>query len=320
MFKRMLILAIALMMVFTLSISAQGGSEKVYPDSSIDFLIPFGAGGSADVMGRILATEAGKALGANFVPVNQAGGGGAVMYQYLVNGKNDGYTVGWNSTSILTVTAIGNVPFGYDAMDNICRIGYTSMPIAVRSNAPYNTLEEFVAFAKANPGIKIGNAGTGSGTHLTAVAFDVEAGLKATHIPLGADRRMASLLGKEVDAVCIPLPEISSHVKSGDVKILGFPTLVRDEQFPDVPTFQELGYDIVIELFRGISLPKGTPADRVAKLVKAFETAANSAEFKKAADTFGFVVDFMGAEEFSDYLADQNEVIVRSMKLGGLLD
>ncbi len=320
MLKRSLFMIAALLMICAVAVSAAGQEEAEYPDSAIDFLIPFGAGGSADVMGRTLANEAEKHMGAAFVPVNQVGGSGAVMYQNLINSAADGYTVGWNSTSILTTTAFGNVPFEYDAFEHIARIGYTSMPIAVRADSPYDSLDDLVEHAKDNPGIRIGNASTGSGTHLVPVALAAAAGVEFNHVPLGADRRIASLLGGEVDAVCVPLPEIAPHVQSGDAKLLGFPTLVRDEQFTDVPTFQEAGYDVVIELFRGISVPKGTQEDRIAKLVDAFENAAYSDEFLGTAASFGFVVDFMGAEEFADYLADQNEVIVRSMELGGLID
>jgi tripartite-type tricarboxylate transporter receptor subunit TctC len=320
MLKKTLFLLTALLLVVTVTVSAEGQKEEVYPDKSIDFLIPFGAGGSADVLGRSFANEVEKVLDAQLVPVNQVGGGGAVMYQNLVNSKADGYTIGWSSTSVLTVTAIGNVPFGYDAMDTIARVGYTAMPIAVRADAPYDTLAEFVEYAQAHPGIKIGNAGTGSGTHLVAVAFDVEAELNANHIPLGADRRIASLLGGEVDAICVPLPEIAPHALSGDARILALPTLERDNQFPDVPTMQEEGYDVVIELFRSLSVPKGTPQDRVDMLLDAFETATYSEGFKDTSEKFGFVLDFMAGDELKEYLAAQNEVIVNSMKQGGLVD
>ncbi|HAK44808.1 MAG TPA: hypothetical protein DCO79_02650, partial [Spirochaeta sp.] len=179
-----------------------------FPTDAIDFLIPFGAGGSADLVGRAIASAAEKVLGEPVVPINKPGAGGGIMYAALEKSKNDGYTVGWNSTSVLTSSNIGNVPFKYDAFDNLCRIGYTSMPIAVRADSPWQTIEELTAYAKANPGaIKIGNAGTGSGTHLTAVLYEHAAGIKVVHVPLGAKRRVPSLLGGEVEAICVPLPE-----------------------------------------------------------------------------------------------------------------
>lgn len=323
MLKKTLFVLMILLMAGSTLLVAEGQKEaaEAYPTTNAQFLIPFGAGGSADVLGRTLADAAEEYFGQPIVAVNKTGAGGGVMYQALKNSKADGYTIGWNSTSVLTVTNIGNVPFGYDAFEHVCRVGYTSMPIAVRSDAPYQTVQEVVDFIKKNPGqMKIGNAGTGSGTHLTAVAFAAAADLDVTHVPLGADRRMPSLLGGEVSAICVPLPEVAPHVQSGDVKILAFPTMKRDEAYPDVPTMQEAGYDVVIELFRGISVPEGTPADRVAVLEEAFKKAAESEKFNDAAKKFGFTVDYMGADEFETYLAQQNELIARSMKLGGLVE
>ncbi|HDQ14040.1 MAG TPA: tripartite tricarboxylate transporter substrate binding protein, partial [Sediminispirochaeta sp.] len=215
----------------------------------------------------------------------------------------------------------GNVPFGYDEFEHVARIGFTSMPIAVRADAPYQSLEEFVEYAQENPGkVKIGNAGTGSATHLTAVVFAEAAGLDVTHVPLGADRRMPAILGGEVNAVCVPLPEVAPHVDSGDVKIIAFPTQERNDNYPDAPTLVEEGYEVVIELFRGISVPKGTPESRIRKLEDAFRQAAQTDAFKDSADKFGFQVDFMPRDEFEDYLAVQNELIAEGMRAGGLVE
>ena len=259
-------------------------------------------------------------LGQPGVPVNRPGAGGGIMYTELEKAAPDGYTLGWNSTSILTTTNIGNVPFKYDAFDNLCSIGYTSMPIAVRADAPWNTIEELAAWAGKNPGaLKIGNAGTGSGTHLTAVMFEQAAGLKAIHVPLGAKRRVASLLGGEVEAICVPLPEAAPQALAGKVKILAVSTAKRDPSFPDVPTFKESGYDVVMDLFRGISLPKGVDAEIIKKLEGAFKTASESDQFKDIAKKNGFNIDFMGPKDFAPYLADQNQRVADAMKAGGLV-
>ena len=327
--KKFFILAISLCMLglgFSV-VFAEGqqegsaGGDADYPTKSVQFLIPFGAGGSCDVLGRALIDGAEDSFGKPFVPVNKTGAGGGVMYQTLRNSKSDGYTVGWNSTSVLTSTNIGNVPFPYDELGYVCRIGYTSMPIAVRADAEYDTIEEFLDYAKSNPGqIKLGNAGTGSTTHIAAVVFAAETGIEVTHVPLGADRRMPAMLGGEVDAACVPLPEVAPHVASGDVKILVFPTLKRNENYPDVPTLTEVGYDVVIELFRGISVPKETPEARIQKLEEVFEKAAQTERFKDAAEKYGFKIDFMPSDEFNEYLAKQNDIIAQGMKLGGLID
>ncbi|MFW6343407.1 MAG: hypothetical protein ACOC2B_01560, partial [Sediminispirochaetaceae bacterium] len=124
----------------------EGEDAPEYPTKSVDFLIPFGAGGSSDVLGRTLIDQTKDVFPESFVPINKTGGGGSVMYQTLKNSKADGYTVGWSSTSVLTTTNIGNVDFPYDAFDHVCRIGFTSMPIAIRTGESYTNLDEFIEF------------------------------------------------------------------------------------------------------------------------------------------------------------------------------
>jgi tripartite-type tricarboxylate transporter receptor subunit TctC len=290
-----------------------------YPSKPVSLLIPFGAGGSADLMGRALASGTEATLGQSIVAINRPGAGGGIMYTALKNSAPDGYTIGWNSTSILTSTNIGNVPFKYTAFDQVCRIGFTGMPIVVRTDSPWKTFQEFIDYAKKNPGkIKIGNAGTGSGTHLTAVLMEKTAQVQVIHVPLGAKRRVPSLLGGEVEAICVPLPEAAPQVLGGKFRILAMSTEERDPTFKDVPTMKELGCPAVMELFRGISVPAGTPAAVVAKLEAAFKKGAQDPGFVSIAKKSGFNISFMGRAEFEKYMAGQNENVAKALKLGEL--
>lgn len=317
--KLVYMLMVALMVVASLAFM-QGIGKAEYPEKPIKFLIPFGVGGSADLMGRALASGTKPYLGQPIVPINRPGAGGGIMYTALKASKADGYTVGWNSTSLLTSTNIGNVPFKYTAFDNVCRIGYTAMPIAVRTDAPWKTFKEFVNYAKKNPGkIKIGNAGTGSGTHLTAVLVAKAAGINVIHVPLGAKRRVPSLLGGEVEAICVPLPEAAPQVMAGQIRLLAVSTAKRDPKFADIPSMQELGYPVVMELFRGISVPQGTPAGVIQKLASAFRKGAQDDTFKKIADKKGFNISFQDHKAFEKYLKVQNANVARAMKLAGLV-
>jgi tripartite-type tricarboxylate transporter receptor subunit TctC len=306
--------------VLILSLSATAFAAGKYPSKPIQFLIPFGAGGSADVMGRVLVQAAEKYIGQPFVPINRPGAGGGIMYTALKNSKPDGYTVGWNSSSVLTCTNIGNVPFLYDAFDHVCRIGFTAMPIAVRSESPWKTFKELVDYAKKNPEkVKIGNAGTGSATHLTAVLIQQELDLKVIHVPMGAKRRIPSLLGGEMDAICTPLPEVEPQVAAGKARLLVMPTEKRDPTAPDVPTLKELGYPIVMELFRGISVPKGTPEGIIRTLSDAFKKASEDPSFVKVAKQKGFNISFMDTKEFEQYLKVQDELIATAYRACGLV-
>jgi len=309
-----------LICVLILSLSAAAFAEGKYPSKPIQFLIPFGAGGSADIMGRALAKAAEKYLGQPFVSINRPGAGGGIMYTALKNSRPDGYTVGWNSSSILTSTNIGNVPFLYDAFDHVCRIGFTAVPFVVRSDSTWKSFDEFVDYAKKNPEkVKIGNAGTGSLTHLTAVIVQQELDLKVIHVPLGAKRRIPSLLGGEMDAICVPLPEAAPHIAGGKARGLVIPTAERDPTVPGVPTLKELGHDVVIELFRGISVPKGTPEAVIAKLEGAFKKSSEDPTFVNIAKKKGFNINYMGRREFEEYLKVQDELIATAYRACGLV-
>ena len=290
-----------------------------YPTKPVQMLIPYGAGGSSDSMGRVLAKASEKHLGQNIVAVNRPGAGGGIMYTALKEAKADGYTIGWTSMGLHTTTNIGNVPFKHDVFTHVARIGYSAMPIAVRADAEWNTFEEFADYAKKNPNkIKIGNAGTGSATHMTPVFIEKELGLQFIHVPLGAKRRVPSLLGGEVDAICVPLPEIAPQVRAGKAKVLVMPSETRDPAFKDVPTMKELGYDVVFELYRGISVPQGTPDDVVAKLEAAFEKGSQEPEFVEFSNKNSFNISFMNREEFNKYILPVDDKIEKVMTETGL--
>jgi len=307
---------LTIFVALSFGISAFGAD---YPSKPVQMLIPFGAGGSADSMGRMIAKASEEALGQNIVAVNRPGAGGAIMLTALKEAKPDGYTIGWGSTGLLTATNIGNVPFKHDAFTHVARIGYSAMPIAVRADAPWKTFEEFAAYAKENPNkIKIGNAGTGSATHLTPIFIEKELGLQFVHVPLGAKRRVPSLLGGEVDAICVPLPEVAPQVRAGKARVLVMPSEKRDPAFPDVPTMKELGYDVVIELFRGISVPKGTPDDVVAKLEEAFKKGSQDPAFIEFAKKNSFNIAFMGQKEYNEYVFPMDDKIAQIMTETGL--
>jgi len=145
-----------------------------YPTKAIDMTILFGAGGAADVVGRKLADLASKNLGVSIVCNNRVGGGGAVGYQYVLSQKADGYNIVWNSSSISTCYYTGNLQpgQGYDAFRGVAMITEEYSALAVRADAPWKNLKEFVEYAKAHPGeVTVANSGVGSFNHLTAAAI-----------------------------------------------------------------------------------------------------------------------------------------------------
>ncbi len=303
-----------------LGVAAAATPALAFPDKPIEFVIPFGAGGGADIEGRLLAKEMSKVLGVPVTPVNRPGGGGAVTYTHIKNAKPDGYTIAWNSTSVLTSTNLGNTDFAYDAIDHVGRVEFQPQPFVVRADAKWKTFGEFVADCKASPGtLKVANSGTGSSTHTAAIMLMDAAGCKVIHLPKGIKGRNKSVLNGEANAMIAPLTGAVNLTNAGKLRILAMPTDERSEVFPDVPTAKELGFNASLDLFRGLSVPPNTPDEIKKILADAMTKAAQSPAFLDLAKKKGFKVAPLGHEEFSAFLAEENAKVKAIFARAGLL-
>jgi tripartite-type tricarboxylate transporter receptor subunit TctC len=282
-------------------------------------IIHMGAGSAPDIEGRVFANEMSKILGKPVVPFNKEGGGGAVAYTHVKNSKPDGYTIAWNSLSILACTNIGNVPFDYDALEHIGQVMTQPMWFTVKGDAKWKTLQEFVADAKKNPGkIKVASAGTGSSTHLAALALDQFAGIEVIHVPMGAVRMTTALLAGEVDAEFQVSSQVIDLIKSQKFRFISSTGEKRIPVYPDVPTMKEAGHDVVLELFRGMSVSKGTPPEVKAKLEDAIMKAANTKAMNDLGERTGLIIVTRNAADFTNYLAKTDKLIKDILKKAGL--
>ena len=289
---------------------AKLGAQEPFPTRPVTIWVAFPPGGGTDILTRALAEGDEKILGQKDVVINKPGATGVVATAEVVKAKPDGYTLVWMSGSLITVTNLGNLDGDWGQFDHVARIAIDTVGIAVRADAPWKTFQEFIAEARKNPGkIRVSNSGAGSFTHLGAVAFEIATGAKFTHAPLGVERRVPSLLSGEVEATSVHPSEMISQLKAGQVRFLAITSAKRDPAYPDVPTLKELGYDMVLDQFRGISVPKGTPKEIIKKLEEAFRRGSEDPGFQKLARESGFTVSFLGQEEFVKYLAEQNEVV-----------
>jgi tripartite-type tricarboxylate transporter receptor subunit TctC len=300
-------------------IMVAGQAKAEWPEKAIEFVIPFGAGGGADIEGRLIAKAMSKELGQPVVPVNKPGGGGAITYTYVKNSKPDGYTIAWNSTSILTTTNIGNVPFKYQALDHIGQVAQQPVPFVVSKSARWNTLKEFMDECKAKPNtLKVAFAGFGSATHLAGVAMTQLSGCKPIMLPVKAPDRRKMILSGETDAAVdiffVPL----KLVKAGKMKFLALSSGTRNPAAPNIPTAKELGMDMEFDLFRGLSVAKGTPVAIKNKLEAAMIKAANSKSFSGRMKKLKITLAPMGQKEFGAKLAKANANIVSIMKKAGM--
>ena len=309
--KKMLSRSLAFLYLVFFAATASAG----FPDRPIEFIIPFGAGGGADIEGRLLAKEMSNILGVPLTPINKPGAGGAITYTYIVNSKPDGYTIGWNSTSVLTTTNLGNTDFDYDAMDHIGRVEYQPQPFVVKADSSWKSFQDFVNDCRSNPNTyKIANSGTGSATHTAAIAIMNAINCKVIHLPKGIKGRNASVLSGEADAMVAPLTGAIRLSKAGKLRILAVPTSKRNMVIPDVPTMGELGYDAELDLFRGLSVAPGTPQSIKDKLFDAMSKAAKSKAFMGLAKKKGFTVDPMGPKAFTTLLSNEDNKVKNIFK------
>jgi tripartite-type tricarboxylate transporter receptor subunit TctC len=299
---------------------ATHGQEAPFPQRGpIEITVLFPAGSSADVTARMLADGMGKHLGQRVLVVNRPGAGGAIGYRYVAAQKPDGYFLVWNSNSISTTYHSGQLPFDYTSFDAVARALVESVVVAVRTDAPWRTLSELIAQAKAKPkSVSIGHSGIGSHTHISLAALFHASGVEVNEVPFGAAQVVPSLLGGHVDAV-VQLPAaLSAPVKQGQARLLAALIPNRDPALPDVPTAREQGFDVSLEAWRGIAAPRGTPRPVIGALEAAVRRTIESAEFQKASENLGVRPAFMPAAEFSELISREDAALSRLMQVIGL--
>ncbi len=307
-------------MVLVMLAAPGAGQEAPYPKKgNVEITVLFPAGSSADVTARLLAQGMAKQLGANVIVVNRPGAGGAIGYKYVSGQKPDGYSLVWNSNSISTTYHSGQLAIDYRAFDPVARALVESPVLAVRGDAKWKSLQDFIAEAKSRPGqMTLANSGTGSHTHITAVALAKAAGITVVDVPYGAAQVIPSLLGGHVDAM-VQLPgALAEHVKAGTMRLLAVLIPARDPALPDVPTAKEQGVDVALEAWRGIAVPKGTPQPVVAMLEAAIRKTVESSEFVQGSERLNVRPAFMPAAEFGELIAKEDGELARLMQLIGL--
>ena len=307
------------LLIFLLLFSIKAQAQEFPQRNPLEITVLFPAGSSADVTARMLAEGMSKALGQRVLVVNRPGAGGAIGYRYVAAQKPDGYALVWNSNSISTTFHSGQLDFNYQAFDAVARVLVESVVIAVRSDAKWKTLPDFVADAKARPkGISVGHSGIGSHTHISLAALFAATGVQVNEVPYGAAQVVPNLLGGHVDAV-VQLPAaLSAPVKQGQVRLLAALIPNRDPALPEVPTAKEQGIDVSLEAWRGIAVPRGTPRNIVSAIEKSIKATVESAEFTKGSENLGVRPAFLGADEFTSLISREDAELSRLMQQIGL--
>jgi tripartite-type tricarboxylate transporter receptor subunit TctC len=280
-----------------------------YPDHPIAMVVPFPPGGVADTVGRPVAEAMSRNLNQPVVIENKPGAGGGIGMAQVAKAKPDGYTV-LMSLASLTVLPEADKILGREPMYQINQLKpvarFTADPtvLAVRADAPWKTLADFIADAKKNPGkYTYGSSGNYGTMHMPMEMFAGAEGLKLVHVPYtGAGPAIVALLGGQVDAVATGPATIVQHVKSGKIRALAHWGDVRLVTLPDVPSLKESGTDVQYAQWSGLFVPAATPDAVVARLREAAKAAANDPRVKEVLLTAGSPIQYMDAPEFQSYV------------------
>jgi tripartite-type tricarboxylate transporter receptor subunit TctC len=257
-----------------------------YPKRPITMIVPFAAGGTSDVIARTVAEQMGATLGQPIVIENVAGAGGSTALARAARAESDGYTIaiGNAGTNAAAYTIYPMLPFKPDAFAPVAMVAKTFGIVALRKDFPAKNLQEFIAYAKSNPGkINFGHAGVGSSNFLICKSFVQAAGIEVTLVGYrGAAPALTDAIGGQIDGVCDAAASVSQAIDDKLVRGLVVGSTVRLATLPDLPTSAEAGLpEFEAQGWNGLFAPKGTPPEIVAKLNAAARTAVESEQVKK---------------------------------------
>ena len=294
-----------------------GFAQAQYPEKTINYVIAFGPGGESDVSARLQEPFFKKYTGETVAIQYRAGAGGAAAWSQLNRMPADGYTiVGTNLPHILLQPMQRDVGYRTQDIANVYWFHYTPDAIAVTADSPYQTVNDLVEAAKKAPGaMTFSGSGTNTANHLAQQRFDDLAGIKTTYVPFrGTGASNTAILGKQVAA---GWTYTTAAIQLGEkARLLAVAMDERHPKFPNVPTFKELGYDLVGGAYRGIAVPESTPGNIKQALSVLIGKINQDPDFIKKMEDNGFAmsdVDLAGMPAFMDTMSRRYEALATEM-------
>ena len=306
MFRRSLLGAVALIATCIALPAAHAQSARNFPEKPIKLVIAFPAGGPTDVTMRQLAENAGKQLGQPVIIENKPGVGGTLPAQALQTAQPDGYTLAQMPLGVFRLPYTTKI--NWDPVKDISYVinvtGY-AFGIVVPADSPLKNWQDFVAYAKANPGkLTYGSTGTMTSPHLTTELIAQKAGIELQHVPYkgSADLMLATISGQLMAAA--DSTGFAQQVAAGKLRVLNTWGEKRLDKFPDAPTLKELGYDMVQNSPFGIGAPRGTPPEVVAKIHDAFKKAMEEPSYVAALAKYDMLPNYMSSADYTRFAQD----------------
>ena len=254
----------------TFGLAAPRAFAQAYPDRAIRIVVPFAAGGNADINGRIAGDILQKALGQPVVVENRAGAGGGVGAEFAARSAPDGYTLFIGSNGPLTVNPFINTKMSYDPVKDftaVAMLSYTPHGLLLSNKSGVKSLAELLALAKTRP-VTLGTSGVGSATHMTLERFKQATGANLTHVPYkSGGALMPDVLSGNVDGAMTEFATSLEQHKGNSARIIGIAAAKRSQLAPEIATFSEQGAkDFIAQSFVGVVAPAKTPPDVIAKI------------------------------------------------------
>ncbi len=289
---------------------AGANAQDAWPNKPIKVIMPFGAGGSMDVLSRLLAPIVSESLGQQVVVENRPGATGTVAMAAVAAAPADGYTLMFTGSSYSIIALLmPNLPFKMDAFTPLSRLTVGPTLMAVPAQLGIKTMAEFVAAAKKQPGKwSYGSSGIGTSVHLGGELFKMAAGVDLAHVPYRATPAIvADLLENRLQMSVLGVADCRQYVASGQLRALAVSYTERMPEFPDVPTFAEVGYpNVRASNDFGISIRADTPAPIKARLEEAYRSAVRRPEIVQRLKDFGLIVVATSSADFTRVLAEKS--------------
>lgn len=291
-----------------------------YPERDITMVIPFGVGGGSDVLARTIGNviQERNLLPVAILPENWPGGSGAVGYSLVAKAEGNPYYVATVSVSFFTTPLLGGSPVSYRDFTPLAGIAQSPYLLVARADSEYQTLDDL----KKATRLTTGTVGVVSDAALLAQMTSNELGVQIDPVPFdGEGEVMASLLGGHVDIGYFNPSEVLPQIEAGTLRALAVSSAKRADAAPDVPTFTELGYDIVHTQIRGLVMPKGVDAEVIQYWEKILEEVAHSDEWREQyVERFHDIPDYLSSEQFGEAIVETSNRYERLMRELGIIE
>jgi tripartite-type tricarboxylate transporter receptor subunit TctC len=297
-------------------------AEFVYPNRAITLIVPFAAGGVTDLGARALAEHLQKQLKQPVAVENKPGGATTIAGQAVVTAKPEGYTLGFfpgATTLPEEYTYFYSAPYTSADLRPICSVLTPVLAIAVRNDAPWKDLKEFVEYARKNPRLKFAHPGKSTQQYVVMVSIAKQENLTLVDVPYGGDGEMVpALLGGHVDVGLIALPAIKSLIDAGKIRALALCTEKRASYVPDIPSTTEFGYKLPYVPFLALYGPKKIPDEVVKKLDEASGRIAKDEDFRRKANDLCLELSYESTASFEKSLVKYRQSLSTFFKAEGM--